>query len=59
MCEPIVFSVILPVCHGGTFLKKAIRSLREIDFSPDTFEVIVVGSAVNSELAKFVSTGAR
>lgn len=37
------FSVILPVCHGGSFLEKALRSLRYVIRPEGDFEVLVAG----------------
>jgi GT2 family glycosyltransferase len=42
--ENLEFSIILPVCHGGSFLLNALASLRALDFPPDRFEVLVVGA---------------
>jgi len=41
-------SVILPVCHGGVFLEKALHSLNDIDFPKDRFEVVVVAHGEDS-----------
>lgn len=40
MKEP-QFSVIMPVCHGGSFLKGALESAAALDFPPDRYEIIV------------------
>jgi len=39
------FSVIVPVYHGGRFLRDALASLGALDYPPDQFEVIVAGPA--------------
>ena len=49
MPDELEFSVILPVCHGGGFLRKSLASLRGLDFPPDRFEVLVVGADGDSE----------
>jgi GT2 family glycosyltransferase len=43
MSRELEFSIILPVCHGGRFLKDALSSIRKVDYSPEMFEVIVAG----------------
>jgi GT2 family glycosyltransferase len=44
MTGEVKFSVILPVCHGGSFLRNALISLRKIEFPPGLFEVLVAGA---------------
>jgi len=44
------FSVILPVCHGGSFLKKALMSLSHVIRPEGDFEVLIAGNS--SETAK-------
>jgi glycosyltransferase involved in cell wall biosynthesis len=44
MKQRMKFSVILPVCHGGVFLEKALDSLGQIDFPINRFEVIVAAT---------------
>jgi glycosyltransferase involved in cell wall biosynthesis len=39
----IHLSVILPVCHSGRFLRKALHSLKSLTFQADKFEVLVAG----------------
>jgi glycosyltransferase involved in cell wall biosynthesis len=48
------FSIILPVEHGGNHLYKALISIKDIDFSPDLFEVIVAGSSEEKEAEEIV-----
>lgn len=43
MSRELEFSIILPVCHGGRFLRDALSSIRKVDYSPELFEVIVAG----------------
>jgi cellulose synthase/poly-beta-1,6-N-acetylglucosamine synthase-like glycosyltransferase len=44
MEHKLEFTIILPVWHGGDFLKNALCSLQHLDFPPDRFEVIVAGA---------------
>ena len=50
----IEFSVIIPVCHGGKFLKEVLTSLAGIDYSQGLFEVIVAGSDDDEESRNMV-----
>lgn len=54
MNKELEFSVILPVGHGGGFLRDALASLRRIDFPPDRFEVLVVGPEDDEESKRIV-----
>ncbi|MHC4131858.1 MAG: glycosyltransferase family 2 protein [Planctomycetota bacterium] len=54
----IEFSIIIPIFHGGSFLNKALESIRQIDFSPDSFEVLVSGSADSISSRKIVESHA-
>ena len=47
--ETVEFSIIMPVCHGGVFLRDALVSLRALAFQPERFEVLVAGSADDTE----------
>lgn len=38
------FSVILPVCHGGSFLEKSLRSLSHVMRPEGDFEVLIAGN---------------
>ncbi len=49
MTEELEFSIILPVCHGGVLLRKALASLQFVLFRPDRFEVIVAGAVADRE----------
>ncbi|MGB5218000.1 MAG: glycosyltransferase [Smithella sp.] len=40
-----MFSVILPVCHGGRFLESALSSLQNVTAPADGYEVIVSGES--------------
>lgn len=40
-----MFSVILPVCHGGRFLESALSSLQYVTAPADGYEVIVSGES--------------
>jgi GT2 family glycosyltransferase len=55
MPAELEFSVILPVCHGGIFLRKALASLRGLDFPPGRFEVLVAGADDDRESYKAVA----
>jgi GT2 family glycosyltransferase len=57
MSSEIKFSLILPVCHGGPFLLKALESLRGIEFPPEHFEVLVVGDDDDKVSRNMVETG--
>ncbi len=39
------FSVIRPVCHGGSFLKKALMSLSHVIRPEGDFEVLIAGNS--------------
>lgn len=39
----IDFSIILPVCHGGELLRAALESIRQLEYPPERFEVVVAG----------------
>lgn len=54
----IEFSIIIPIFHSGLFLRKAIVSTRQIDFPPDCFEVLVVGTKDSEESRRTVETEA-
>lgn len=54
MSGEMEFSVILPVCHGGDFLQNALASLRTMEFPPELFEVLVAGSAGDTESRRIV-----
>jgi len=43
--RPPTFSVIVPVYHGGWFLRDALASLVALDYPADQLEVIVAGPA--------------
>jgi glycosyltransferase involved in cell wall biosynthesis len=49
------FSVILPVCHSGQFLQEALRSLKELDYPGDGFEVLVGGNRDDEESQRIVA----
>lgn len=48
------FSIILPVCHGGSFLRSALRALWRLDFPPALFEVLVAGADEDNESREIV-----
>jgi len=49
MAGPPDFSVILPVCHGGQFLREALDSLRGVEYDAGAFELIVSGRTGDEE----------
>ncbi|MFA9453116.1 MAG: glycosyltransferase family 2 protein [Candidatus Aminicenantaceae bacterium] len=49
------FTVILPVCHSGQFLQEALRSLKELDFPGEGFEVLVGGNRDDEESQRIVA----
>lgn len=55
----IDYSVIIPICHGGRFLRDALASLKAIDFSPDRFEVLVAGLHNDGESREMVHAAAK
>lgn len=54
MTKELEFSVILPLCHDVSFLKKALTSLRQIKFPSACFEILVVGDDDDDESCKIV-----
>lgn len=56
MTGPVMFSIILPVCHGGRFLRDGLESLRGMEFPRDRFEVLVAGSGDDNESRGIVET---
>lgn len=49
MTPPPAFTVILPVCHGGRFLKDAVESATRLVFPLDDFELIVIADEKDTE----------
>lgn len=49
MAGPPDFSVILPVCHGGRFLREALDSLRAMEYEAGAFELLVSGRTGDEE----------
>ena len=43
MKKKLPFSIIIPVFHGGRYLKKALESLGGLDFDKHSFEILVSG----------------
>lgn len=56
MSGEVRFSVILPVCHGGIFLKNALRSLNKIDYPTELFEVLLAVQA-DDGVSKAITNG--
>jgi len=50
----IEFSVIIPVFHGGDFLRDLLQSLYKLDYPLNKYEVIVVGAASDVRSRKIV-----
>jgi GT2 family glycosyltransferase len=50
MNSEIKFSVILPICHGGNFLKNALKSLGKLEFPRERFEVLFAGPDNDEDL---------
>lgn len=46
------YSVIIPVCHGGTFLHKALATLDKVRRPAEDFEVLVVGNSGELDAAE-------
>jgi GT2 family glycosyltransferase len=59
MAEPLKFSVILPVYHGGQPLAEALGSLASLDTPPEDFEVLVAGPAGDTDSAAITESQAR
>jgi cellulose synthase/poly-beta-1,6-N-acetylglucosamine synthase-like glycosyltransferase len=49
-------SVILPICHGGNFLKSALESLCKMEFPRECFEVLFAGPDNDEELQHTVES---
>ncbi len=58
MSEAPEFTVIMPVCHGGAFLREALKAARELDVPPGELEVLVAGSADDEEARGAVEAAA-
>lgn len=56
MKREIKFSVILPICHGGNFLKNALTSLGKLEFPRERFEVLFAGPANDEQLRHMVES---
>ncbi len=52
MIKKLEFSIILPLCHDIKFLRSHLKSLRQINFPSDRFEVLVVGADDDNESRK-------
>ncbi len=55
MPEDPRFSVILPVFHSGRFLQEALRSLKELEYPAEGFEVLVGGNQDDEESQRIVA----
>ena len=56
MNKEIKFSVILPVCHGGSFLTNALKSLGRLEFPRERFEVLFAGPASDEDVRHTVES---
>ena len=56
MGNEIKFSIILPICHGGIFLKNALISLGKLEFPRERFEVLFTGPANDEQLRHTVES---
>jgi len=56
MNKEIKFSVIFPICHGGVFLRNALKSLGRLDFPRKRFEVLFTGPDHDQELRHIVNS---
>jgi glycosyltransferase involved in cell wall biosynthesis len=54
MIKKLEFSIILPLCHNISFLRSALKSLRQMNFPSNLFEVLVVGGDDDDESRKIV-----
>jgi len=43
MSDALTYSVIVPVKHRRAFLERALRSIANVNYPQDRYEVIVVG----------------
>jgi glycosyltransferase involved in cell wall biosynthesis len=55
----IVFSVIVPVYHGGNFLRDLLHSIHKLNFPLKQFEVIVAGDESDVKSRKIVEAETR
>jgi GT2 family glycosyltransferase len=58
MSEQVKFSVIMPVCHGGRFLRECLNSLRNLDSDTPPFEAILAAEA-NDDESRLIAGSAR
>jgi len=56
MDRQIKFSVIVPICHGGNFLKDALKSLGKLAFPLESFEILFAGPDNDEDLRHAVET---
>ena len=56
MSKSLDFSVVIPVCHGGSFLKEALLSLKAIDYPPERFEVLIAARQEDEESMRIAET---
>ena len=56
MEQQLEFTIIIPVWHAGDFLRSALRSIQQLDFPRDRFEVIVAGAQDDHSSQQIVQT---
>lgn len=56
MSPEIEFSVIIPICHGGPFLKAALESIALLNYPREQFEILFTGLQSDKELRQFVES---
>lgn len=56
MSKELKFSVILPACHGGNFLKNALRSFGGQEVPRESFEVLIAGPDDDEDLRHIVES---
>ncbi len=44
MSGDLRFSIVVPVCHGGRFLREMLESARRLRYAPGGFELLVAGA---------------
>ena len=59
MDDDVRFSVILPVCHGGPFLRDALVSLGRLAFPAERFEVLVAAGEEDKESGGIIESEGR
>jgi len=58
MAYTLTFSIIIPLCHRGQLLRKALASLGRLDFPPEEMEVLISGPVDDDDSRRTVETEA-